>query len=668
MCLLHKRVLVHLSGYFFCTFFHYILYTYTYTQSDQASIMYYCTEPIYQCQDQKVLVDHYNTTISGISTCYFERKKRIAARIYLGTAISNAIFVIATTFLFIYCATGRTTVTYSNKLNPKELRKLRKRQSLQKRSVSATTLGAFGHLVFSTSMFMTQSFNNDVGCQLVLWGVAFGFYTWIYAFTLRAYRLHYLFRFNQLKVRYLRMSTADRLACINDVDYQWYLKRTHKQKYRTMLPYCLYLLSIFLIFVVALPSEIMAMQSLGTCYVKWGSGLLAGLYALFIFVLVPFMIWYLRNNSDAHGIRTEVFIDALVGIPFFILYLFWYIFNIYDNYKELQIYISKSFGPANWVVFFTATAHFFSVVLPVIGYIPIENKYWTQCQYKLKKFSIQIVRFLSCESIRRIDNEEAITTAAILPELSMESLERTLADPDMVVQLQDLAIRDLSSENVIFYEKYLKLEEKFRGEYAHHADNINHSSTSKNWINSLTKKSPTLPFKILSSTTPFANHETGANQKQDIDKDLALKKFMAIPIPYKLYPDFIRLYEDFIKEDAPIQINISFRARHTIDNAFAALYQNRPNLRPKPGTITAYANTNSFYLNDEDEDDEDLDPTAEKSRLDNIHANHHTAANSPAELNFSMFEPARVEVCWNIFNSVYPKLVEMYATASSLVD
>ncbi|CEP08609.1 hypothetical protein [Parasitella parasitica] len=627
--------------------------------------MYYCTDPIYECEDQQVLIDHYNTTSSGIITCFSERKRRIAARVYLGVAIFNAVFVIVTTLIFIYCATGRTTVISSDKSSPKELRKLRKRQTFQKRSVSATTLGAFGHLVFSTSMFMTQAFNNAVGCQLVLWGVVYGFYTWIYAFTLRAYRLHHLFRFNQLKVRYLRMSTADRLACINDADYQWYLKRTRKQKYLAVLPYCLYIASVFLILVIALPSELMAMQTLGTCNVRWGAGLLAGLYAFFICILVPFITWYLRNNSDAHGIRTEVLVDALVGIPFFILYLFWYILNIYNS-EALSIYISKTFGPANWVIFFTITAHCFSVVLPIIGYILMENKYWTRCQHKFKKISTRIVRFLSCESTRRIDSEEAITGTAIMPELSMDSLERILADPDMVVQLQDLAIRDFSSENVIFYEKYLELEGKFREEYAHHVDSTNHSSSSKNWINSLTKKSPSIPFKILSSATPFAIHEKDAEEKEDIDKNSALKRFMSIPIPYKLYPDFVRLYEVFIKEDAPIQINISFRARHIIDKAFIALYQKHPELRPKPGTTTTYANPDSFYPNDEDDDDSDL--TAEKPNLDNIHVSHHQGVDPPAELNFSMFESARVEVCWNIFNSVYPKLVEMYATIPSLAD
>ncbi|KAK4512858.1 uncharacterized protein ATC70_003567 [Mucor velutinosus] len=633
--------------------------------------MYYCTEPLYDCQDQDILIHYYNTTEDGLEQCSFDRRRRIASRIYLGAAVFNAFFVIVTTVIFIYCAAGPTTVVCNDDLSPNELRKIRKRQSIKKRSVSATTLGAFGHLVFSTCMFLTQAFNNDVGCQLVLWGVVCGFYTWIFAFTVRAYRLRYLFRFNQLKVKYLRMTTAERLTCINDADYQWYLKRTRKNKYLMVWPYCIYLLSVLVILIITIPSELTAMQAYGVCYVRWGSTLLVTLYGFFIAIMVPFMLWYLRNNSDSHGIRTELWVDAFVGIPFFVLYLVWFVLNAYD-YEALSIYVSKSFGPANWVILFTITAHFCSVVFPIVVYILMENKCWIRCQCKYRKTMCRLQRLLHCESLtKQMDREEAMTAASIIPELSMESLERTLANPEMMHQLQDLAIRDFSSENVIFYEKYLKLEEKFKNEFVLHMDNPNHSSSSKNWINSLAKKSPTIPL-IAHMSTPLVHNgnkedSDDASEKEDDNfannkNQVMYHKFMSIPIPYKLYPDVIRLYEVFIKEDAPIQVNISFRARHTIDEAFHVLYQRHPELRPKEGNITTYANTNSFYLNDEEDvdDEEGLGITVEKPSGDRIQVSHHIHMDPPVELNFYMFEPARIEVCWNIFNSVYPKLVEMY--------
>ncbi|KAG2193896.1 hypothetical protein INT46_007273 [Mucor plumbeus] len=630
--------------------------------------MYYCTAPLYDCEDQQVLIDHYNTTSVGLSTCAADRKRRIAARVYLGVAILNAIFIIITTLIFIYCATGPTIVNSNNTLTAKELRKLRKRQSIRKRSVSATVLGAFGHLIFSTCMFLTQAFNPDVGCQLLLWGALYGFYTWIFAFSMRAYRLRFLFQFNQLKVKYLRMSAAERLLCINDSDYRWYLKHTRKNKYLMLKPYCVYVLTIFIILVITLPSELMAMQAYGTCYEQWGGGLLVALYAFFILILVPFMLWYLRNNSDSHGIRTEVWIDAIVGIPFFILYLVWYIVNIY-NYEAVSIYVSKRYGPVNWVIIFTVSAHFCSVVFPIIAYIPIENKYWLTFQRKTKKFSIKIIRFISCESTRKHDIEEAIAAMTITPELSIESLERTLADPDMMHQLQDLAIRDFSSENVIFYEKYLKLEEKFKGEFVQLSDNINQSSTSKNWINTLARKSPTVPFTAHSTTLAVKEKDTG-EEENDSDRDpddknhVILKKFMSVPIPYKLYPDFIRLYEVFIKEDAPIQVNISFRARCIIDEAFNAIYLKHPELQPKDGTTLTYANIDS-YTNVEDDK---VFTEVEKLSKNDIQISHHQHLEPPAQLNFYMFEPARIEVCWNIFNSVYPKLVEMYTIDTFMTD
>lgn len=538
--------------------------------------MYYCTEPIPNCSDASTIEHDYTSFNKSSDDCWADRQKFISGRIYLTITIFNGLGIILTTCVFIYCALLSSST-----------------HSLQKRSVLDTTLGAIGHLIFSTCIFLAQSLNGIIGCHLLLWGLIIGYYTWMFAFCTRAYRLRFLFRLNQLKVKYLRMTTSERFACLNDKDYRWYINKKDKINTYLMRPYLFYILTIAIIVTIALPLDITHV-----CTIRIGAAITIAFYVAFIVFIVPFILWYLKDNADAHGIRTELWIDSILGVPIFVIYLIFFLV-LSPNVLILTEYRHKLFTPGNWIAFYTAIAHILSVVIPVLSFLPIQNKYWIRLHDAVSR---------RCSLKRRHSNASTQESSACVPELSMDSLERCMSDPHLMRQLQDLAIRDFSSENLLFYEQYLQLETKFKQEY------LQLQNGSRQW--KYTKK-------------PIVN--------TNIEYQKSLIKYLSTPIPEKMFPAFIHLYETYIREDTSSQVNISYRARHSIDIAYQNLYQKFPELNPRKQEIVVDINS----IND---------------CLESKYAEHE----DDTILTMGIFEVARIEVCWNIFNSVYPKLVVMY--------
>lgn len=538
--------------------------------------MYYLTEPIPDCSNADTIAHDYTSFNKTNDDCWADRQKFIAERVYLAIAIFNGLGIIGTTCIFIYCALLSSSA-----------------HSLQKRSVLGTVLGAIGHLIFSTCMFLAQALNAFLTCHLLLWGLVIGFYTWMFAFCTRAYRLRFLFRLNKLKVKYMRMTTSERFSCLNDKDYRWYIKKKNKIASHLMKPYILYLLTIIIIIAVVAPLDLTQV-----CTIKIGVSLSIAMYLGFILIAAPFILYYLKDNGDAHGIRTELWIDSILGVPIFIIYII-FCTVVYPNVLVTKEPPQKLFTPGNWIVLYTATAHILSVVIPVLSLLPIQNTYWIRLRESVTKH---------CMLKKRSSIDSSLETTLCTPELSMDSLERCMSDPHLMRQLQDFAIRDFSSENLLFYEKYLELETKFKIEY------FQLQNGPRQW--KFTKK-------------PIVN--------TNIEYQKNLIKYLSTPIPEKMFPAFVHLYETFIRENTSSQVNISYRARHSIDIAYQNLYQNFPDLDPRKQEIVLNVNTMNDCFESKFAEHED----------DTI-------------LTMGIFEVARIEVCWNIFNSVYPKLVDMY--------
>ncbi|GAA5804712.1 hypothetical protein HPULCUR_010215 [Helicostylum pulchrum] len=502
--------------------------------------MYYCTEPIPDCNNVATLENDYFAFNRTEQDCRLDRVLYISGRIYLSVALFNGVMVILTTGAYIYFAT-------TGKAN----------NTLQKRSVTGTTLGAVGHFVFSMLVLITPATNDPVGCELTSWGIYVGFYTWIFAFFIRAYRLRMLFRLNRLKVKYLRMTNSERETCINDRDYRWYLENHNNAKRSLVKPYILYLFGLAIILCIYITIEVK-----GGCSAMRAVITIIFYFSFFAVILVPFLMYYLKDNCDANGIRAEIRIVSLIGIPMFIVYMMFLL--VVDPRRLLYGHFRRIvFMPVNWLLFLTALAHFFSVVIPLICYLPIRNQYWLKVRNWIGHHC-------------RLQRRPTLVSTSFKPELTIESLERCMLDPELMQQLQDLAIRDFSSENMLFYERYLELEYQLNQEF----------STRNRWINTYVKKKPGLDL-------------------------------LSTPVPQKMYPQFIQFYETFIQEDATSQVNISYRARNAVDTVFEYVYSHY--------RIAVEKNKECITV-----------------------------------LTLGTFETTRIEVLWNIFGSVYPKLVSMY--------
>lgn len=585
--------------------------------------MLYAFDPLPACNDPITLQEQFLSNNLTLDDCLVQRRKFISGRIYFAATIFNAFFIIITTLLYIFCALDPSKNRGSSssiELHSKgRLQLVWKRYSLQKKSIACATLGAVGHLIFSTCVFAAQAFNPLFACYFMLYGTVIGFYTWMFAFCTRAYRLRYLYRINQFKVKYSRMSDEEKLSHLKDKTYRWYVTHNQKDLGKVLRkPFLIYAMSLILILAITVPSQQHAIQVLHRCDPSWGACILLGMFGFFIAILTPSITYLLRDNPDAHGIRTELWIIAFIGFPLFLLYTIFF-FKLSPLQSNAKLYMRRVFAPANCVLFFTAFAHMISIVVPLLQYIPIRIRV---PKYFFKKRNFRTNSSTENFDIGRLAPRQVSSLSAPL-ELTMECLERTLMDPYMMSQLQEYAIRDFSSENLLFYEKLLQLEEKVKNEAWRSNNQIG------TWTNS---------HSIASSQS-----DTHSISEKDI---------LTYPIPEKLLTESVELYESFIRENASFQVNISYKARTTIDQAFQELYRKYPRLIPHKNR--SQKQPDCLYNTMIPLWDEIGNP----SRNGNCEQVKDMNGDIPMNITLGLFETARVEVCWNVFNSVYPKLIE----------
>ncbi|CAO3656214.1 unnamed protein product [Mucor fragilis] len=374
--------------------------------------------------------------------CDDVRRKIIALRVYLALIIINLIFILSTTSYYIY---RNISVKWAQTLEPpihltdQNISKQWRTYSLKKRSLFGTVLGALGHLVFSTSVLLYQVIVTSFSCEIYLWGPLIGFYIWMYAIVWRTLRLHLLFRLNQLQQRFTDHTISE------DKEYQWFMQ--HRQK-ATKYHLCMFLLSVIILAVIIVISEVTSIRAHGPsrCQFYWGNYVVMGMVVFFFVIVVPFIVWYLRNDSDAHGIRRELWVTVGVGVPCFILCIVWQVlFKYPTNSKPAGI--RGVFGPSNWIIILTTTSHVMSVIMPFFKTLSIDNQ--ARRVSKSKAYHNSTIA------------EDMYSSTSTIPyqklELTTESLQHALADPHMLRVLQTWAVKDFSVENILFYDRYLHL-------------------------------------------------------------------------------------------------------------------------------------------------------------------------------------------------------------------
>ncbi|KAL9549392.1 hypothetical protein MBANPS3_005234 [Mucor bainieri] len=496
------------------------------------------------------------------------RRKIIALRVYLALIILNSIFIITTTGYYIYrnisakwVQTSEPTIHLTDQIISKQWQTY----SLKKRGLFGTVLGAFGHLVFSTTVLLYQVIVTSFTCEIYLWGPLIGFYIWMYAIIWRTLRLHLLFRLNQLQQRFTDHTISE------DKEYQ-----------------CVTILAVIIVI-----SEVTSIRVHGPsrCQFYWGNYVVMGMVVFFFVIVVPFIIWYLRNDADAHGIRRELWATMGVGVPCFIMCIVWQVLFKYPTNAN-PAGVRGIFGPSNWIIILTTTSHVMSVILPLFKKLSIDSQARRTSKSKT--------------SSNPIDTDDVYSSTSTIPsqklELTTESLHHALADPHMLRVLQTWAVKDFSVENILFYDRYLHL---------------------------------------LQGVQPNNN-------------------ILDTPLGVDQIPEVVDFYNTFIAENAPLQVNISHKARSAIDAIIEPLvYRNHIKHVSFKYDLPLSTSSDDPYMHFPLELISSTLPDSKQSRLftdSPLSVTSTRLADAPA-ITLQVFEEARSEVFWNIFSGLFPKVV-----------
>ncbi|KAI9491820.1 hypothetical protein BDB00DRAFT_789294 [Zychaea mexicana] len=335
-------------------------------------------------------------------------------------------------------------------------------------------------------------------------------------------------------------------------------------------------------------------------------------------------------------------------------------------YSEAPSAARLLFAPGNWVVIMTTIGHILLVL------IPLARSYRTKNSYSIHALEIDsssssynnnnsnrsslddLFGNASDPGRRRRQKphqtrRNAGTELPRLPnthphyELTADALDQALQDPDTIKSLKELATKDFSVENVLFYEEYLKVRRKIAySQQLGKMDESNHTTTTSGAATtSVVVASAPAPdnlnkaHKRESSTVslPSATMNDSGESEQQQQPLLIQQHQCARRVPPSCIADCIGLYQTFIPDSAPLQINITAKARKIIEAGF---------IQSTTATTTSHGTTAPVDEN-------------------NNSNNNKTSSVTINEANFTLdsFEKARSEVFWNIFTSVFPKLVNL---------
>lgn len=602
--------------------------------------------------------NRYEHTIRD--ACEFTQIKIVVLRVYFVLIILNVVFVVVTTAYFIH--RFRSHLNYPPDLNSitnQNISRLWRIYSLKKRSVFGSVLGAIGHLVFVTSVLLYQVIITPFTCDIYLWGPMIGFMMWMYSIIWRARRLHLLIKINELKQRYrLHNSTQDihRLSVITTKqldsfiqsggkDYKWakrykdVLNISKRRKFYGSVICAI--ISILILVIVPVEYFVIWADNHTHCEYYIGNYIILSLVGVYFVVIVPFVIWYLRKDEDAHGLRKEIWIAVAVGIPCSIICIVWQSVFEYPSYGK---HVSERlfFGSCNWLIILTTTNHVTSIVLPMFKTLKLEGQHCDQRFSKERVHGNIWLRKMFYKQGRNSTAELEHLTACSRHnwELTMESLARALSDPEQLSILKSWAVKDFTVENILFFEEYRRLindvkEHNFR-ESKSFEEEEPEERESLNQIEETKKAS-----------------QTGTLFPQDED-------VLNIPLDPEHVMQAIDFYLTFLIENAPLQVNISYRTKKEIEKIMEPISRN-PNDSSRPTTpiipdflqspvtsprseapiaATEFMNYSTF------------------SQASTIMSRTEDVCELQGHLTLRVFERARKEVFWNIFSGLFPKVVE----------
>lgn len=610
---------------------------------------------------------------------------------------------------------------------------------LQRRGLLTTSLMSLGYLVFSTGMYAYQSFYRRETCLVMFWCVLVGFVTYMFAITWSSYRLTFLSRISILKDRFANGNCGD------DQELRWLLRNRDLHAISSRRFLVVYSGLFVLLVAAGICIQIFGGTSQRhRCTSAWGNYVLLSLSCFYFVILLPTMAWSVRKCKDLHGVRNQFFVMFSIGIPFFILYIIWIaVYNPQDA-KEPS-YVRSIFPAANWLILMTAASHGTLVCWPLIKYT-LWAKRMQQSATASRSVSTQSTNDYRCETPeleRRATANHAAHAPVASPArdicgqlhwnhgqslelvLQPECLDAILRDPAQRKQLHAMAVRDFSVENILFYEQYLQLEQEMKAYVKKDrlvsrpaslvvpeppkpvASPVSRTSRSsqesfhesplttvsdlgaevdQNRVaTSSTGKRRKRAFKTFLAPHDFIHHRSPApsrNSKYGPVSPDRREELLEEPIPKELEPLCEEIYKTFIPEWAPLQVNISHKARtqlecvladscrytdnsldysatqwltHPTSSPSSLPHENHSLLPLAPDHRQRFESNETVSSGRSTATPETLSPDPRSRFTDEARPKQNRER--PRGVKLASFEPARQEVFWNIFTSIFPKLV-----------
>lgn len=276
---------------------------------------------------------------------------------------------------------------------------------------------------------------------------------------------------------------------------------------------------------------------------------------VYLVFLSPFMMWMLYHTRESYFIVRETYMIILFGNPVVILYL---VQVLSKNFSTAVAPLPAEF----WAVLFFFVSHISSIVFPLsMSYR--EDKRLTSSKMKYDMASFKIV----------------------------------LEDTSMFESLKELAAADLSMENTLFYEA---VKELTRQSYdicravhkptrrSSYADQRRNTAATVGYVpyrvedgrktSSASYLQAKMPIKkSRNNRLAHSQNSTLANSaSRNLEPTLPITIPECLvdkntPIPTEMVSKYMRVYEVYIKEGAPREVNLSYKCRAALGKKASAV-------------------------------------------------------------------------------------------------
>ncbi|RUS20022.1 hypothetical protein BC937DRAFT_86559 [Endogone sp. FLAS-F59071] len=560
-----------------------------------------------------------NKTYNVATECVNARIHILSHRVSFIVGITNALFIIITTVLFLRQSfQWRNVITLDRRKSvrgkwereqevdsqkakriPTERvvsdKFLFRRLALLKRSPSSTVVAAIGHFIVSTTFFMLESFDGFLPCYIVLWGSYIGCVCWMFAFVWRALRLRFLISIHKqrlvartsnsitepqrsdFRARQQRAGPESSLTAytsdINIVRWRFLPIKENMSTYsERRFVGIFFILLILTLAYLAITQRYSVRFALDETICTWGweQYPLMIIFIFFILILYPASLWGVWNHRDANGIREDIIATVIVGIPGFVLYFVW--LTIFpDGYTPGDSLMRVYWGASNWPVMVMLVSHFTSIVIPMMQSYGVDYKRWGQSK-KEKQMQNMVGDSIWIRNLESYaDTTSQKFSKPSLP-LTVESFCSTLDDPELFQQLRDFTVKDFCSEISLFLDQYrcliAQVDSFYQREY-YRMDGINKRQNHESLMF-------TGSVELVSVPTNAAILDTKSHNIPSMRKTGRASTTTAIshrtadrPVPTPLIHEFVRFYRIFIQDHAPLQVHIQATTFAQVTKAIA---------------------------------------------------------------------------------------------------